>query len=114
MDAVSPRPAWYRLRDLMRERGHLVGHQADALAAVDIALWDLAGRLTGQRVVDMLGGAFREVVPTYVSGLPRPVIPSGPSSLGIGRGRGARSVKLALGLGVAEDLATVDAVQGRS
>ena len=27
----------------MRERGHLVGHQADALAACDIALWDLAG-----------------------------------------------------------------------
>jgi len=111
MDAVSPRPTWYRLRDLMRERGHLVGHQADALAAVDIALWDLAGRLTGQRVVDMLGGAFREVVPTYVSGLPRPSDPERAELARDWARRGARSVKLALGFGVAEDLATVDAVQ---
>jgi galactonate dehydratase len=111
MDACTPRPAWYRLRDLMRERGHLVGHQADALAAVDTALWDLAGRLTGQRVVDMLGGAFREEVPTYVSGLPRPNDGERAELAREWARRGARRVKLALGFGVAEDLATVDAVQ---
>jgi len=95
----------------MRERGHLVGHQADALAAVDIALWDLAGRLTGQRVVDMLGGAFREEVPTYVSGLPRPTDGERAELARDWAACGARRVKLALGFGVAEDLATVDAVR---
>jgi galactonate dehydratase len=111
MSATAPRPAWSRLRDLMRERGHLVGHQADALAAVDIALWDLAGRLTGQRVVDLLGGAFREEVPVYVSGLPRPTDTERAALAQEWVARGARRVKLHLGNGVAADLATVDAVR---
>ncbi|MGP3963230.1 hypothetical protein ACTWPT_45330 [Nonomuraea sp. 3N208] len=38
-DPTRVRPLWDRLTGLMRERGHLTGHQADALAAVDIALW---------------------------------------------------------------------------
>ncbi|MGW3615104.1 mandelate racemase/muconate lactonizing enzyme family protein [Micromonospora sp. NPDC005163] len=111
MDATAPRPGWYRLRDLMRERGHLVGHQADALAAVDIALWDLAGRLTGLGVAQLLGGAFRTRLPTYVSGLPRPTDPQRAALARNWAERGAAAVKLHLGHGVAADLATVDAVR---
>ncbi|MEU4477887.1 mandelate racemase/muconate lactonizing enzyme family protein [Micromonospora sp. NPDC023966] len=111
MDATAPRPAWYRLRDLMRERGHLVGHQADALAAVDIALWDLAGRLTGLGVAQLLGGAFRSRLPTYVSGLPRSTDPQRAALARDWADRGATAVKLHLGHGVAADLATVDAVR---
>jgi D-galactarolactone cycloisomerase len=111
MDASGPRPAWSRLRDLMRERGHLVGHQADALAAVDIALWDLAGRIAGRGVADLLGGAFRSDIPTYVSGLPEPT-DAGRAQLAHGwSDHGARAVKLHLGNGVDADLATVDAVR---
>ncbi len=111
MSATAPRPAWSRLRDLMRERGHLVGHQADALAAVDIALWDLAGRVTGRRVADLLGGAFREEIPVYVSGLPKPTDAERAALAEEWAARGARRVKLHLGNGVAADLATVDAVR---
>ncbi|TKG73540.1 mandelate racemase/muconate lactonizing enzyme family protein [Prauserella endophytica] len=109
-DARAPRPAWSRLRDLMRERGHLVGHQADALAAVDIALWDLAGKLTGRTVAELLGGAFRTRVPTYVSGLPKPDDEGRAELAREWAARGATSVKLHLGHGVAADLATVDAI----
>lgn len=38
---------------------------AYAKAAVDIALWDLAGKAYGVRVCDLLGGPFRERVPSY-------------------------------------------------
>ncbi|MDX2917518.1 MULTISPECIES: mandelate racemase/muconate lactonizing enzyme family protein [Streptomyces] len=110
-DALAPRPAWSRLRNLMRERGHLVGHQADALAAVDTALWDLAGRLRGAPVAALLGGAFRDRLPTYVSGLPRPTDPERAELAADWQARGARAVKLHLGHGVAADLATVDAVR---
>lgn len=111
MDATRPRPAWSRLRDLMRERGHLVGHQADALAAVDIALWDLAGKLAGRPVAELLGGAFRDHVPVYVSGLPRTTDDERAVLAGEWVDRGATAVKLHLGNGVAADLATVDAVR---
>lgn len=112
MDATAPRPAWSTLRDLMRERGHLVGHQADALAAVDIALWDLAGKLAGLPVAALLGGAFRTELPVYVSGLPRPTDEERAGLAAEWVKRGATSVKLHLGHGVEADLATVDAVAG--
>lgn len=109
--ATVPRPTWSALRDLMRERGHLVGHQADALAAVDIALWDLAGRLADRPVADLLGGAFRTTVPTYVSGLPRGTDAGRAELAAEWVAKGATSVKLHLGNGVETDLATVDAIR---
>ncbi|PPF84234.1 mandelate racemase/muconate lactonizing enzyme family protein [Pseudoclavibacter sp. RFBJ3] len=110
MSAVAPRPAWNRTTSLMRERGHLVGHQADALAAIDIALWDLAARLHDVPLVELLGGAFREEVPVYVSGLPRSTDADRALLAREWQDAGMRSVKLHLGLGVDHDLATVAAV----
>jgi D-galactarolactone cycloisomerase len=39
-----------------------------ALSGVDIALWDLKGKLLGVPVHELLGGAFRESVPAYATG----------------------------------------------
>ena len=58
------------LYDLMRVRGYTGGFYLDALAAVDIALWDLAGRLSQRPLADLLGGQRRTSIPAYVSGLP--------------------------------------------
>lgn len=38
-----------------------------AKAAIDIALWDIAGKAYGARVCDLLGGAVRDKVPSYYS-----------------------------------------------
>lgn len=58
------------LYDLMRVRGFFGGFYVDAIAGVDIAVWDLFGKLVGQPVVKLLGGQRLETVPAYVSGLP--------------------------------------------
>ncbi len=109
-DPSAPRPVSLRLAGLMRERGHLVGHQADALAACDIALWDLAGKIAGLSVAQLLGGAFRSALPVYVSGLPRPTDAERAQLAGEWVGQGFGAIKLALGHGVEQDLATFDAV----
>ena len=57
------------LYDLMRVRGCFGGFYVDAIAGIDIALWDLFGRLVGQPVVKLLGGQRTASVPAYVSGL---------------------------------------------
>jgi galactonate dehydratase len=108
---LAVRPIVDRLRDLMRERGHLGGHQADALAAVDIALWDLAGKLTGQPVVQLLGGAYRDFVPTYVSGLPGRNDAERVAQARDWVARGVRQVKVGLGYGVRADIASVAALR---
>ena len=60
------------LYDLMRVRGFGGGYYVDAIAGVDIALWDLCGKLAGLPLVKLLGGQRHERIPAYVSGLPRP------------------------------------------
>jgi L-alanine-DL-glutamate epimerase-like enolase superfamily enzyme len=70
-EAVDIAAIWDELYALMRVRGHWSGFFTDALAAVDIALWDLAGKLAGEPVVQLLGGAKRRRIPAYASGLPR-------------------------------------------
>jgi galactonate dehydratase len=58
------------LYDLMRVRGHFGGYYVDAIAAIDIALWDLYGKIVGQPVAKLLGGHRTDSIPAYVSGLP--------------------------------------------
>lgn len=55
---------WQHLREAQRlKRGTLTD---GVLCAVDLALWDLAGRVTGQPVYKLLG-AYRDKVPAYAS-----------------------------------------------
>ena len=56
---------WQRQFDGMRERGHLTGFYVDALAACDIALWDLMGKATGKPAHKLLGGRFRDRIELY-------------------------------------------------
>lgn len=60
------------LYDLMRVRGYTGGFYLDALAAIDIALWDLCGKLSSLPLVKLLGGQRHERLPAYISGLPKP------------------------------------------
>ena len=62
------------LYNLMRVRGFFGGYYVDAIAGLDIALWDLFGQLTGQPLCKLLGGQRNARIPGYVSGLPRKTI----------------------------------------
>lgn len=55
----------------MRVRGFFGGFYVDALSGLDIALWDLRGKLTGLPVCKLLGAQRHARIPAYVSGLPK-------------------------------------------
>ncbi|MEM9756145.1 MAG: mandelate racemase/muconate lactonizing enzyme family protein [Pseudomonadota bacterium] len=70
-DPSAPAPLHEDLYDLMRVRGFFGGYYVDALAGVDIAVWDLFGQITGLSIAQLLGGCRHRALPAYVSGLPR-------------------------------------------
>lgn len=73
-DPQDPAVVYDDLYDLMRVRGYFGGYYHDAIAAVDIALWDLAARLASLPLCKLLGGQRHATVPAYVSGLPMPTL----------------------------------------
>lgn len=50
--------------------GHNRGFYLEAMAGIDLALWDLRGKATGLSVGRLLGGPLRETVPCYASPVP--------------------------------------------
>lgn len=53
--------------DLVHERAARLGIPRGVLGGLDIALWDVKGKLLGQSVASLLGGVRRERVPAYAS-----------------------------------------------
>lgn len=102
---------WSNAYDAMRERGHGGGFYLDAIAACDIALWDLKGRLLDRPVSTLLGGRFRECVPCYVSGLPGEDAGARAALAVRWRDEGFDAFKLALGGGADADLEVFRAVR---
>ena len=64
-DAMAHEAIWEKLYWKTMPRGQ-TGYAAHALAAIDLALWDIKGKALGQPVWRLLGGA-RERVPVYAT-----------------------------------------------
>jgi L-alanine-DL-glutamate epimerase-like enolase superfamily enzyme len=65
-DALAREAVYDQLQRALVLRGLLAGHATHAISAVDLALWDIAGKVHGQPVWRLLGGA-RPVVPSYTT-----------------------------------------------
>ena len=68
-DALATTALFERMYHLMLARGHAGSFLADAMAGLDIALWDLKGRHYEAPLFDLAGGAHRMELPAYSSGL---------------------------------------------
>lgn len=60
---------WDRMYSGMRVRGQTGGFMLDAISGVDMALWDLAGKMAGEPVWKLLGATDAAELPAYGSGL---------------------------------------------
>jgi galactonate dehydratase len=94
-DARDAATIYDELYDLQRVRGASGGYYGDALAAVDIALHDLAARQAGVPVAALLGGALAMSLPAYASGLPRATLPERVDLAREFAARGFRGIKYA-------------------
>ena len=62
---------WDLMYAAMRVRGQTGGFMLDAISAIDIALWDLAGQIAGRPVSALLTSKPQRSIPAYLSGVPR-------------------------------------------
>ena len=66
-DPAEPVRIWEELYAFSRDFGQK-GTYIEAMSAIDIALWDIAGQAVGLPVWKLLGGRFRESVTAYATG----------------------------------------------
>lgn len=58
---------WHRMLDHVWWYGYRGGIALNAIAAIDMSLWDLAGKVAGRSVLDLLGGPVHDRLPAIVS-----------------------------------------------
>ncbi len=68
MDPLDRDVIWHKVYNLMRDHGQK-GMPLQSLSGVDIALWDIAGKVAGLPLHKMIGGAHRTSVPCYGYGM---------------------------------------------
>ncbi|MDE2858460.1 MAG: mandelate racemase/muconate lactonizing enzyme family protein [Chloroflexota bacterium] len=82
------------------------------ISGVDMALWDLRGKIYGDCLPNLLGGPMREAIDAYAS--PIPYLPRPDKSAEKAReflSAGFRALKLKIGRGLSTDIAHVEAVR---
>ncbi len=66
-DPLANIAIWHQLRDKKWWYGYRGGIASYAIAAIDMALWDIKGKLLGASVLDLLGGSVHERLPVVAS-----------------------------------------------
>ena len=69
-DPCDTEVLWHRMYHMTRDYGRK-GSVVAAISAVDMALWDIAGKFYNAPVYQLLGGAFRTRVQPYATGFYR-------------------------------------------
>ncbi len=103
-DPTATHVLWDEMFALMSVRGHTGGFMMDAIAAIDMALWDIKGKSLGVSVASLLGGPARDRVPCYVSGIRGKTDEERSNDVAGFRERGFTDFKFFGGFGVDEDI----------
>lgn len=109
-DPADVEAIWDDLYDLMRVRGCFGGFYVDAIAAIDIALWDLRAQGAAVPLWQLLGSRRREAIPAYLSGLPAATLAEKVALARSWQSRGLASFKFAAVVsrdGVAAEMAAL-------
>ncbi|MCG6902152.1 MAG: mandelate racemase/muconate lactonizing enzyme family protein, partial [Rhodobacter sp.] len=115
-DPLQREHLWHTLYNLMRDHGQK-GMPLQSLSGVDIALWDIAGKIAGLPVCKLIGGAHRTQVGVYGYGMMlRPesaddLVARFADEAAAIRDMGFKATKMKVGLGPKDDVRLCQAVR---
>lgn len=116
MDPMDRDVIWHKVYNLMRDHGQK-GMPLQSLSGVDIALWDIAGKVAGLPLHKLIGGAHRDKIQVYGYGMMlRPesadslVARFGDEAAAI-KDMGFKATKMKIGLGPKDDIRLIEAVR---
>ncbi|MGW4646876.1 mandelate racemase/muconate lactonizing enzyme family protein [Kitasatospora sp. NPDC004289] len=111
-DALATGAIWERLFKGQAAGGHNRGFYLEAMAGIDLALWDLRGKLAGLPVHRLLGGPIRETVDCYASPVALHADPEDSARQALGFvEQGFKAFKVKIGRGERTDRAHLTAVR---
>ncbi len=111
-DALATTAVWERLFQGQAAGGHNRGFYLEAIAGVDLALWDLRGKLAGEPVHRLLGGPVRERIDCYASPVALHADPEDSARQALDYvAAGFKALKVKIGRGVRVDRAHLSAVR---
>ncbi|MCO6384244.1 mandelate racemase/muconate lactonizing enzyme family protein [Oceanicola sp. 502str15] len=116
MNPLDRDVAWHRVYNLLRDHGQK-GMPMQSLSGVDIALWDIAGKVAGLPLHRLIGGRHRDRVPVYGYGMmlrPEPadeLVARFPDEAAAIKDMGFVATKMKVGLGPRDDVRLIEAVR---
>jgi len=107
---------WHKVYNLLRDHGQK-GMPLQALSGVDIALWDITGKVAKLPLCKLIGGAHRNRVPVYGYGMmlrredARSLAARFTDEAAAIKAAGFTATKMKVGLGPADDVKLAEAVR---
>ena len=116
MNPLDRDVVWHKVYNLLRDHGQK-GMPMQSLSGVDIALWDIAGKVANLPLYQLIGGAHRKDIPVYGYGMmlrPVPVdemVPRFEDEAAAIKDMGFVATKMKIGLGPKDDIKLAEAVR---
>ena len=116
MDPMDRDVIWHKVYNLMRDHGQK-GMPLQSLSGVDIALWDIAGKVAGLPIHKLIGGAHRSRVQVYGYGMmlrredARTMAARFVDEAAAIKGMGFAATKMKVGLGPKDDVKLCESVR---
>ena len=116
MDPLDRDVIWHKVYNLMRDHGQK-GMPLQSLSGVDIALWDIAGKVAVLPLYKMIGGAHRDKIDVYGYGMMLrtesvdSLVARFTDEAAAIKGMGFKATKMKVGLGPRDDVRLIEAVR---
>ncbi|SLN75557.1 mandelate racemase/muconate lactonizing enzyme family protein [Ruegeria meonggei] len=116
MDPLDRDVIWHKVYNLMRDHGQK-GMPLQSLSGVDIALWDIAGKIAGLPLHKLIGGTHRDRIQVYGYGMMlRPesadnLVSRFKDEAAAIKEMGFCATKMKVGLGPRDDVRLIEAVR---